>query len=274
MSYREEAFRGEPVSAFVIDAHTHIGQDYSRGWHMMLEQTTLPSLIARYDQLGVNCCVTAPHPILDGMTSLANEMAEAACAEYPGRIYGYISVAPSEGLDAVRRHIKQYAANPRFVGFKFLGGYNGSYLDPCYQHALAFASEARCPVLCHTWEDTPPHSELRDMMERHPGFKLVCAHLGGGSEKMTRRALALVKDYPQFYLEICGSLHNTLSIADVCQMAGSDRVIFGTDAINLDPRFDFGRVAFSPLPDADKDLIFSGNFLRLLQDSQMGHIEK
>lgn len=274
MTYRDTAYRGGALSAFIIDAHTHIGRDYSWGWHQMPEMTTLDAFLRQYDRLGIDCCITAPHPILDGMTTLANEMAAEACAAFPDRIYGYISVAPSEGVEAVRRHIRQYGGNPHFVGFKFLGGYNGSYTQEAYQYALAFASEARCPVLCHTWNNDPSLDELRGMMDAFPGFKLLCAHLGGGSEGMTRRAAPICGEYENFYLELCGSLYSTISLADVRDLVGAEKIIFGTDAINLDPRFDFGRVAFSPLDDAEKDLIFSGNFLRLSQDSQMGRINR
>jgi predicted TIM-barrel fold metal-dependent hydrolase len=55
-------------------------------------------------------------------------------------------------------------------------------------------------------------------------------------------------------------------------IAGEDRVIYGSDLINLDPRYDFGRVVFSPLPDGVKRKILSGNFLSLLRDSGMGGI--
>ena len=51
-----------------------------------------------------------------------------------------------------------------------------------------------------------------------------------------------------------------------------DNLIFGTDAIDLDARFDFGRVAFSTLSDEDKRKIFAGNYLRLLEHSQLGKI--
>jgi len=274
MTYRDEAFLGKPISAFIIDAHTHMTEDYARGWHQMKSKTTLASVIETYDRLGVDCCVTAPHPLLDGMFEKANDIAATAAAEWPGRIYGYISAGPGEGLEAIKRTIAKHMKNSAFVGFKFLGGYNGDYTEAEYRYALAAANEARCPVLCHTWDDVPALSTLRQMMEEFPNFKLVCAHLGGGGESATRRAAVMANEYEQFYLEICGSLHNTLSIADVIALVGAKKIIFGTDVLNLDARYDFGRVAFSPAADADKELIFAGNFLRLLKDSQMGKIHK
>ena len=56
-------------------------------------------------------------------------------------------------------------------------------------------------------------------------------------------------------------------------MAGEDKVIFGTDAINLDPKYELGKVAFSPLSDAVKKKIFAENYLKVLQYSRMGTIK-
>ena len=68
-------------------------------------------------------------------------------------------------------------------------------------------------------------------------------------------------------------MHNTLSFSDIAGLVGVDRMIFGTDAIDLDPRFDFGRLAISDLPDDAKKMIFAENYLRLLEHSQLGKIQ-
>ena len=66
-----------------------------------------------------------------------------------------------------------------------------------------------------------------------------------------------MKDQPNLYMEICGMLSNTLSIEDLVSLAGEDRVIYGSDMINIDVRYDFGRVIFSSLPDNIKKKIFT-----------------
>ncbi len=272
MSIRDEAYQGKPLSPVIIDAHTHLAPYYRMGWHQKPGMTSVQSMIDTYDRIGVNCCVTAPHMIIDSMTVWANEFAAQAALDFPGRVYGYISVAPFEGMDVVKENLRRFGSNPAFVGLKFLGGYNGDYTEPEYIYALDFANEAGCPVLCHTWADSPALATMRDMAAARPNLNLVCAHLGGGSKAMTEKAVKIVKELPNFHLEICGNLWNELGIEDVVRMIGADRVIFGTDLINLDARFDFGRVAFSPLSDDEKRLIFAGNYLRLLENSQMGRI--
>lgn len=272
MTIRETAFLGKPLDVPIIDAHTHIGPKYRRGWHQKPEYTTFASQVAMYDRLGVNCCVTAPHQLCDAMTVLTNRTAAEAAAEFPGRIYGYIYIAPFEGMDVCRQNIETYSKNPAFVGVKFLGGYQGQYSEPVYQYAADFANEARCPLLCHTFDGQPAVETVAALAEHRPGLSLLIAHQGGGSRELTERAAPFVRDMPNVRMELCGSLFNTMSFADIADLVGVDNLIFGTDAIDLDARFDFGRVAFSTLSDEDKRKIFAGNYLQLLEHSQLGKI--
>ena len=273
MTIRDEAYHGKPVSAFVVDAHTHISPYYMNGWYQTPDEITTSAVIKSMDRLGINCIVTAPHPLIMGMMRTANSIAETAIKEHSGRIYGYISICPGEGLEAVRKQIARYGKHPGFVGFKFLPGYHGSLDQPEYKYAAAFAHEAAAVVLTHTWYDSPPLSEVEEIANNHPRMKLLCAHQGGGRADLSRKLAKIMARCPNLFMEICGSLINSLAMEDLVEMAGEDRVIYGSDMINLDPRYDFGRVVFSPLKDTVKKKLLSGNFLSLLQASQMGRIE-
>ncbi|MGI5878449.1 MAG: amidohydrolase family protein [Christensenellales bacterium] len=272
MTIRDEAFQGKPVSAFVVDAHTHIGPYYMSGWYQSPQETTTGAIVRSMDRLGIDCIVTAPHPLVMGMMAVANETTAAAISDFPGRIYGYICVCPGEGMEAVREQIGLYADHPGFLGLKFLPGYHGSLTQPEYRYAAGFANDRRCVVLTHTWGNSPPLNEVEELAQMHPSMKLLCAHQGGGSADLSRSLSQIMASYPNLYMEICGSLSNPLAIEDLVAIAGEDRVIYGSDLINLDPRYDFGRVVFSPLPDGVKRKILSGNFLSLLRDSGMGGI--
>lgn len=272
MTIRDEAFQGKPVSAFVVDAHTHIAPDYMSGYYETPSQTVNDSIVASMDRLGINCIVTAPHMITMGMMQLANEMAAAAICEYPGRIYGYISICPGEGLEAVKAELNKYENHPGFLGLKFLPGYHGSLMQEEYQYAADYANEKACVVLTHTWNNSPPLSEVEMLAKSRPRVKLLSAHQGGGSANLSIKLMEIMKCLPNLYMEICGSLINTLSVEDIVELAGEDRVIYGSDMINLDVRYDFGRVVFSTLPDIAKKKVLSGNFLSLLETSEMGKI--
>lgn len=272
MTIRDEAYAGQPISAFVIDAHTHLAPYYMGGWYQSPGETTNAAIVASLDRLGINCLVSAPHALVTGMMARANELVADAAAEFPGRIYGYLSVCPGEGLEALKAEIKKYEHHPRFVGFKFLPGYHGKLDQPEYHYAADYAAEKRAVILTHTWGNSPELSEVEALAARRPGLQLLCAHQGGGSAPLTHKLAGIMSSVPNITMEICGSLVNPLSIEDLVGLVGADRVVYGSDLINLDVRYDFGRVVFSSLSDTVKKKILGENFLRLLQDSQMGRI--
>ena len=273
MTIKEKALAGLPLDIPIIDAHTHTGPKYRRGWHQNPAMTGTDALIALYDKLGINCCVSAPHSLCDAMSVLTNETVAREAEQFPGRVYGYIFIAPSNGMDICRENLEKYSKNPAFVGIKFLSGYQGGCDDPIYQYAADFANEVGCPLLMHTWADNPSTASMAKLAETHPGLNLIMAHQGGGKEPDTRRAAPYLRQIPNLYMDFCGSLHNTLSFTDMAELAGVDKMIFGTDAIDLDPRFDFGRLAICDLSDEEKKRIFAGNYLRLLEHSQLGKIQ-
>lgn len=272
MTIREEAFNGKPVSAFVVDAHTHIAPYYMHGWYQTPGETTNAAIIASMDRMGINCIVTAPHMLVMGMMEAANKATVAAIEEFPGRIYGYVAVCPGEGLEAIKTELKKYEKDSRFVGLKFLPGYHGSLTQKEFQYALDFANEKSAVVLTHTWEGNPPLSEVESLVAKRKNMKLICAHQGGGSALLTNKLAEIMKRQSNIYMDICGSFLNTLSMEDFVELVGENRIIYGSDLINLDVRYDFGRVVLSPLSDEVKKKLLSGNFLSLLKDSEMGKI--
>ena len=168
--------------------------------------------------------------------------------------------------------LKQYAANPSFVGMKFLAGYHGEVLQPEYEYAMDFADEVGCPVLCHEWANVPDRKGFEIALQTRHRMKLIIAHQGGGSAEHTRACAPIITDHANAYMELCGSLENRLGVEDIVDLVGAEKVIFGTDAIDLDPKFELGKVAFSPLDDRIKKMIFAENYLSLLEGSQMGKI--
>ena len=82
-----------------------------------------------------------------------------------------------------------------------------------------------------------------------------------------------MKEYPNVYMDTCGSVYTAYTIADLVEEIGSERLIFASDTTCIDPRYELGKITLSPVSDEIKQKILAGNFLRLLQGSQMGKIE-
>ena len=272
MTIREEAFAGLPLSCPVVDAHTHIGPYHMSGWHQKYDRVDTGLVLEDLTRLGIDCIVTAPHPMVQERMEEANRMAAEMAIQYPGKVYGYISIVPSCGMDAVKKELETYREKPAFLGLKFLTGYHGDLLQPEYEYAMDFADEMGCPVLCHEYGNIPDRKEFVEALKTRHNMKLLIAHQGGGFAADTRACAPIIRDHENAYMEICGSLDNAIPVEAIVELAGEDKVIFGTDAINLDPKYELGKVAFAPLTDGAKKKIFAENYLKVLQYSQMGKI--
>ena len=270
MTIRDEAFEGLPLSVPVIDAHTHLLGYYYTGWYSAFQETS--DVIALMGHLGIDAIVTAPHSLILGDSRATNKAAHDAAVTFPGRVYGYIFIYPGDDMDTVREIIARYAPDPCFVGFKFLPGYHGPLTAPAYEYAMDYAAEHQCPVLTHLWGESPGARDIARIAGQRPDLKLLAAHQGGGSADCTDAIAEVMRDHPNVSMEICGSLFNTYSLEEMVDLVGDDRIIYGSDLINLDPRYDLGQVVFSTLPDTSKRKILAGNFLRQLEGSALGRI--
>ena len=272
MSYSDLALAGQPLPCQIIDAHTHIGPYHMSGWHQKYDRVDTGLVLNDLARLGIDCIVTAPHPMVQERMTEANRIAAEMAAKYPGKVYGYISVVPSCGMDVVKSEVEAYKDHPAFLGFKFLTAYHGDLLQPEYEYAMDFADEAGCPVLCHEYGNIPDRKEFVEALKTRHNMKLIIAHQGGGFAAETRACAPIIRDHENAYMELCGSLDNALPTEAIVDMVGEDKVIFGTDAINLDPKYELGKVAFAPMKDEVKKKIFAENYLKVLQYSQLGKI--
>jgi len=266
MELKEKILAGQPLSCRVIDAHTHICSYNYGGWYQY--QPELENVVRDMDRYGIDAIVTAPHPLVGSYCDLGNRITADAIRKYPGRIFGYVIFNPAYGMEEARRLTETYAKTDGFVGFKYLSGYHGSLLSEPYQYGFKVADELHAPVLCHTWCGNPPISEFQAIAKKHPNLSLIMAH-GGGSRKTYQECIALAKKFPNVFTEICGGIVCDWWLEDIVKEAGADKIIYGSDMINLDTRYDLGRVVFADIPEADKKKILSGNYDKIVRRSKM-----
>ena len=81
-------------------------------------------------------------------------------------------------------------------------------------------------------------------------------------------AIAVARDHPNVYLELCGSWMTGAWIARLAAAAGANRVLYGSDCPFIDLRYALGRVVFAPLTDEQRALILGQNMLRLIAQAR------
>ncbi len=257
-SFTEKGFAGRPIDhALVIDAHGHIGENQLFPY----PDTTLATLIARMDRLGIARACLSHMQGLYGKARLGNDALIAAVRAHPTRLFGYMSIDPgypgrataelerclNAGLRGIKIH--SYATRP-------LLAYDAACLTPLYE----FADAHSLPLLAHTFT-TDEIEQFEKQFSRYGRVTYIMAHTGACAlDNYIRRA----RDYPNVYIETCLSASPRGLFEQLVAAGVADKVLWGSDQYFMDASQQLGRVLFAQISEADKRKILGQNAARAL----------
>lgn len=261
-SLRDCALLGKALEReTVVDCHGHLGPWFA----FNVPMGSARGMVATMDRLGIGRVVVSAHASIGPDYVLGNELAEQAAAYYPGRIYAYVGVNPNYPADQMQAELENCLSKPAFVGIKMhpdvhrypVGGEG-------YRVAWEYAHARGLPVLSHVWHGSSFSAPgmFRELAGNYGGAKVILGHSGGSPEGHEECA-RVAKEFPNVYLDTCGSQHYYGSLERLVSAVGAERILFGTDLPFIDPRPQLGRVLFSTISDDDKRLILGLNALRL-----------
>ena len=215
----------------VIDAHAHMGV-----WKGIYFPAAEPAaMVRRMDRAGVRTIVFSHHAALSS-PDLLNRPSEEAVRAFPDRLRAYCVYHPRYP-EASEAALAGYDAHPGvYAGLKL---HPDMHEVPCtdarYAPAWEFADRRGLPMLVHTWgvSSSDGTAAMRTVAERWPNVRLI---LGHSLHNLWGDAVALARDFPRVYLDLCAVLDERTGVLErFVGEAGSDRVLFGTDI----PWFDF-----------------------------------
>jgi len=232
----------------IVDAHIHLDLGPNDVVKAMLEQRLV-------DVVALSSLYGGAWPTLADLRQ-ANDHVFRWMEEYPGRVIGFAYVNPRLGDDGVKELERCVA-----------GGMKGVKLwistladDPRVDPLMAVAVAAGAVILAHAWvkttgnlpfESRPEH--VRALAKRFPQAKLLLAHFGGEWETGAKSA----RDCPNLYVDISGSLAEMDSVETLVRNVGVERVLFGTDNMNV--HYCLGKVCGAQLSEGEREKILSGN---------------
>ena len=252
-----------------IDIHSHFdhGAEGEQNGFGMLSVSTLDFMQEDNQRFGIK---EVGYSTYASVLSSANIVEENAylngLLKENKDLYQWVVVHPLQ--EETFRQAERMLENPRVLGIKIHSPMHKYDVRAYGDQIFSFANAHNATVLMHP-------DKILDMpqfADRYPNMKLIIAHQGGGFAAETRACAPIIRDHENAYMELCGSLDNALPTEAIVDMVGEDKVIFGTDAINLDPKYELGKVAFAPMKDEVKKKIFAENYLKVLQYSQLGKI--
>ena len=187
-----------------------------------------------------------------------------AIAKYPKQTFGFVYLNPKH-VEASLAELERCVASGPMVGVKLWMAHRCSTkeLDPIIRRA----AELKAVIFQHTWfklaGNEPGESTPLDMAElaaRHPDVPLICGHTGGDWE----RGIRAIRGLKNVYADLAGSEPCAGYTEMAVRELGAERVIYGSDAGGRSFASQLAKVFGADIPDAAKELIFSGNLVRLM----------
>ncbi|PZF84244.1 amidohydrolase family protein [Jiangella anatolica] len=245
----------------IVDAHAHLGR-WPSSW---LPHPDVGALLAAFDRTGTGHAVISHlAAIFSGDAPGGNAAALAAAEAHPDRLSVWLVANPNRPQDAGL--LAEQLTSPLVRGFKLHPDTHDCPIDdPGYDWIWRLAADAGAPVLAHGFAGTA-HSDpllFGAVAERYPVLPLIVGHSGATVEGF-RRTIDVGTRHPSILAETCGSWMTGRWLRRLVDALGADRVLHGTDACLIDPRYGVGRVLGAGLDPADLALVLGGNARRVL----------
>lgn len=240
----------------IIDSHIHIGKWSSIFFNY---ESTVDEAIKVMKASGVDAAVCMPADVTGNNTLFEKTI------DHPGfKFYYNAWINPEDKeLDAFLKdnidRISVFKVHPSIQRKKIT--------DESYDKYMKMASENKKPVVVHCgrWQEIAGYKFPLELTEKYPDLILILAHLGGDQPGIYLECAETIRDkkYRNVYLGT-ESVREFYFVNKVVHAVGADRVIFGSD-YNLGLPLTYIPIVESlDIPAPEKELIFSGNILRLI----------
>lgn len=255
--------RNWDLDYMVIDMHTHMGLEYC----LYYPDHEADKMVKAMDEAGIEFIVSAPCEDLFDGSSKRTQITEAM-KRHPKRIRGYYCVNPLLGVD-VEEIERTFEENPGYAGLKLLPDYHRTNLNSeVYEPVFQLANRKKMLVLSHTWgismngESCNSADKIADILEKYPDITFLMGHSIQGQ---TDEAIEIANTFPNAYLDLCDTCRLNGMVEKMVRRAGSEKVVFGTDAPMQGYCFQMGAVIGARISEEEKRNILRENALRILR---------
>lgn len=255
----------------IIDTHAHIypdaialraAQSIGTFYNIpMRDSGTVSELLQRGTAAGISRFLVHSAAVTPNRVTSINDYLISAVAAHPDCFLGFGTLHPDfEDIPGELDRIR--AAGLR--GVKLHPDFQRFCLDDEKAVAMFQAmAERGMPALVHTGDKRYPYSQpgrMARVLDRVPGLKAICAHLGGWS--VWSEAWKELAGRPGVWVDTSSSLYavSPEEAAGIIRRYGARRVFFGTDYPMWEPSEEVERFLRLPLTDGEKEGILHTNF--------------
>jgi aminocarboxymuconate-semialdehyde decarboxylase len=236
------------------------------------------------------------------LAKVVNDEFAQICQEYPNRFMAFATLPfldPGRTLKELERCIDELKFQGACIGSNINGmGLDNEILYPFYERILEYNLpihiHPRAPVDKEAYKDyrlgpmigfemdlcvAVVRLIMGGIMDRYPNLKFIVSHLGGAIPYLAERIQNCYEAYPECQENISGPAKDYLKrfyYDTVCffepalmcaySFLGAERLVLGSDYPHVigDIREAITSIEQLDIPQADKEMIFSGNILRLI----------
>ena len=249
--------RGKLDDCPIYDFHAHMAPASD----IYFPTSTPEAMINTMKRCGTKLTVFVSHIALDYLEGAEIDLQMAK--KYPEYFKLYHAVIPHK--TDFKTAIERIEANPSmYLGFKFHSDMHKTAItDSAYEPFLAYMNENKLHSLFHTWGGSGYDGEdlMAKMADKYPDGTFICGHSFSGHWK---RGVEVTKQFPNVYYELTAVMDDNGAIEILCEDAGSERVLFGTDLPWFDTHHGVGAVLAADISDDDRRNIFYRNGEKLL----------
>lgn len=248
----EKLLAGQPIDHVpVIDFHTHLAVSSGYYW---IPRGGPDGMLAHMDRFGVDHSVTFTLGIHSD-PGAGNRYVYRHVAEHPERMSALTLLHAAFPEDWTA--LLEAGARNGARGIKLISAYQGRReADIDWMPALEFARGRGWAVLNHSWGSP-------DLLARYakalPDVVFVIGHMNLGYADLMREVDNVYQcTCAQFIMNGGGPAESLVTDLP------AEKVLFGSDALDLDLGTAIGPIALADIPEPDKERILGGNALKIV----------
>ncbi|NLO73767.1 MAG: amidohydrolase family protein [candidate division WS1 bacterium] len=233
------------------DCHGHFGGATPR--HVIKD--TPADVVRELDKFGVRQVCVFTLEGVGGDEVYGNDRIAELVAQYPDRFVGFTLVNPHRGERMMLEELER-GRERGMRGIKLIPHYQGYPEEgPLVDVPCRYADEHGLFLLNHSWGSA---KQMERLCATYPRACFITGH-------STTEYVEVAQRHPNLYICTC-PLHNYNQAEEFVELYGADRLLFGSDLLDLPIAWGMGQIMYARLPEADKRKILGENLQRLLAE--------
>ena len=233
----------------IIDCHCHLG----RYFNFNVPGHSPEDMVKSMDNIGVEKSCISSHMSLSSDIKKGNHFMMETVIKYPKRFVGFFTYNP-HFPDLMESELPIYFKTPGIKGVKIHQGTHKTTLkNPAYRNIYAFADKYNIPIMIHTWS-METIKNIEEISAEYTNAVFIMGHFGAIPDHM-KYAANVVKSRNNVYGDTTVSMMYEKNVEWLVDIAGENKVLYGTDMPFIDPRVCLGRVLYSDLSEPIKEKI-------------------